>query len=176
MSNYEANVVAATKQFFVRVSAETHTLTVKFNTHGERAGRITKRENPLEFDVLMKESSSDLDLYAKQIDELLPDYRQNLDLLTEGFVKRIGSLDPTNDAGELQDMRRAARELADTAAWVKPRVTTMRSNLETIRDSNHDHRLTRTANRVLTTCDNLFTAFEDLETFALKVSFSTNHS
>jgi hypothetical protein len=176
MSDNYTHAAEEAKQFFVRISAESDALNAKINEYADRMGRITKQGNPAEFDAIMKEIAADLQVYAQRIERLLPDYRRNLELLTEGFVERNKSLDPATDAGaeELEGMRRVAQELAGTANGVKPKVTALRGILAIIRDSNHDYRLTQSANRVITTSDNLLTAYEDLETFALKVAFSAN--
>jgi hypothetical protein len=71
-------------------------------------------------------------------------------------------------------MRREAQKLAATASGVKPNIKGLRSILEIMRNSNHDPGLTQAANNVISTTDTLFTAYEDLETFALNVSFSAN--
>ena len=135
-----------------------------------------ERENPVEFDAIVKESAHDLEAFAQRIDQLIPDYRHNLELLTKGFDERAKSLDPATDAGarELENIRRAAEALAGTASGVKPKVGALRSNLTSLRNANLDHRLTQSANRVIITSDTLLTAYEDLETFALKVSFSAD--
>jgi hypothetical protein len=176
MSDKYTYAAEEAKQFFVRVSAEADALTVKIDAYADRAGKITKRENPVEFDAIVKESAHDLEAFAQRIDQLIPDYRHNLELLTKGFDERAKSLDPATDAGarELENIRRAAEALAGTASGVKPKVGALRGNLTSLRDANLDHRLTQSANRVIITSDTLLTAYEDLETFALKVSFSAD--
>lgn len=176
MSDNYTYAAEEAKRFLVRISAEGDTLIAKIDAYSDRMGRITKQGNPAEFNAIIKESADDLELFARRLDELVPDFRRNLELLTQGFVERTRSLDPATDAGaqELEDMRRVALELAGTANEVKPKITALRGILAIMRDSNHDYRLTQSANRVITTCDNLFTAYEDLETFALKVSFSAD--
>lgn len=162
------------RQFFVRISAETAALNAKIIRYADRMGRITKRGNPVEFDAIMEESAADFQVYAQRVEGLLPDYRRNLGLLTEGFEARLNSLDRNTEAEaqELRDMRREAQALAETAREVKPKITGLRDVLTTVRDSNHDPRLTQAAHTVISTATALLTAFEDLETFALKVSFS----
>jgi len=101
---------------------------------------------------------------------------RNIELLTEGFAETVSSLDPATDAGaqELEGMRREARALAGTARGVKTKVTTLRNIFVTLRDANHDHRLTQSAHRVISTVDNLFIAYEDFETLGLNVAFSAD--
>jgi len=145
----------------------------------DRVGKLTVFNiggNPAEFDAIIKESSDDLELFAQRLDELLPDYRRNLELLTKGFVERNKSLDPETNAGaqELEGMRREAVALAETATGVKAKVTALRANLASLRDANLGDRLTQSAHRVIRTVDDLLAAYEDLETFALKVCFSAN--
>jgi len=176
MSDKYTYAAEEAEQFFVRVSTEADALTVKIDAYADRAGKITKRENPVEFDAIVKESAHDLEAFAQRIDQLIPDYRHNLELLTKGFDERAKSLDPATDAGarDLENIRRAAEALAGTASGVKPKVGALRGNLRSLRDANLDHRLTHSANRVIITSDTLLTAYEDLETFALKVSFSAD--
>lgn len=106
--------------------------------------------------------------------ELNTEHWLNLGLLTEGFEARLKLLDCNTEAEaqELRDMRPEAHALAQTAREVKPKITGLRDVLTTVRDSNHDPRLTQAAHSVITTAAALLTAFEDLETFALRVSFS----
>jgi len=176
MSDKYTNAAKGANQFFVRISSEADALTAKIDAYGDRAGRITKQQNPLEFEAIIKGSAADLELFALRIDQLLPEYRRNLELLTEGFSERVQSLDSATDTGaqELEGMRRKAQTLAETAREVKAKVTALRGNLASLRDAKLDQRLTQSANRVITTSETLFTAYEDLETFALKVSFSAN--
>ncbi len=47
-------------RFFDHISAESNELNAKIVSHAERMGRITKEENPVEFDLVMKESAADL--------------------------------------------------------------------------------------------------------------------
>lgn len=164
------------RQFFIHLLAECNALDAKINGYGQRLSGITKQRNPTEFATIMKESAADLESFAQRIDQLLPDYQRNIELLTEGFVERNKSLDPATDAGaqELEDMRREAQKLAATATGAKPNIKGLRSILEIMRNSKHDPGLTQAANKVISTTDALFTAYEDLETFALNVSFSAN--
>jgi hypothetical protein len=115
-------------------------------------------------------------VFAQRLDEPLPDYRRNLTLLTEGFEETVKRLDPATEAGanELEGMRREAQGLAETASGVKAKITGLRDTLAGMRDSNRDHRLTQSAHRVISMVDALLAAYEDLETFALKVSFSAD--
>ena len=176
MSNNYKRAEQEARWFFEHISAEADALNAKINSYADRMGRITKRENPAEFDAIIKGSAADLELFAQRIEALLPDYTRNLELLTEGFAETVKSLDPATDAGaqELEGMRREARALTETARGVKAKVTTLRNIFATLRDANHDHRLTQSANRVISTVDNLFTAYEDLETFGLNVAFSAD--
>ena len=161
------------RQFLNNVSSETKALNIKILGYADRAGRITRRENPAEFDAIVTESAADLELFAQRIEGSLPDYQRNLKLVTEGFEERIKSLDrnTTNGSRELQDMNREARGLSETAAWVKSKVEEMRIALATIRDSNYDNKLTQAASRVVNTAERVSAAFGDLETFALNISF-----
>ncbi len=164
------------KRFFGRISVEADATNRKIDGYADRMGRITKQGNPAEFDAIIKGSAADFELFAHRIDELIPGYRRNLDLLTKGFDETVKSLDPATEAGarELEGMRRETKALAETAREVKAKVTALRGILAIMRDANHDPRLTQSARSVITTVDALFTAYEDLETFALKVSFSAN--
>jgi hypothetical protein len=64
-------------------------------------------------------------------------------------------------------MRREARKLTETAREVKPKVAVLRH-------ANYDPRLTKAAQRLVVLTDDLSSAYEDLETLALKVSFSAD--
>lgn len=176
MSDNYKNAAEGVKRFLERVSAESVEISAKIIAYADRMGRITQRENPAEFDAIIKGMAADLELFADRIDDLLPEYRRNLELLTEGFVERNKSLDPTTDAGaqELKGMRVKAQGLAETASGNKTRITALRGALTSLRDKDYDHRLTASAHRVISTVDDAFMAFEDLETFALKVSFSAD--
>jgi hypothetical protein len=163
-------------QFFVRISAESTALNAKIMGYADRMGRITKPANPVEYEAIMRESAADLQGYAQRVEGLLPEYRRNLELLTEGFEARLNSLDRKKDteAQELRDMRREAQKLAETAREVKPKITDLRDALTAIRNRNYDPRLTQAAHSVITTTAPLLDAYDDLETFALKVSFSAD--
>jgi hypothetical protein len=173
MSENYTHAVEEAKGFFRRISAENDAMNAKITEYADRLGEITKQGNPAEWDAIMKESAADLQVYAGRIERLIPDFRRNLELLTEGFAETIESLDPATDAGaqELEGMRREGRALAGTANEVKAKITALRGVLVIIRDANYDNRLTQSAHRVTSTTDSLLTAYEDLETFALKVSF-----
>ena len=82
------------RQFLNNVSSETKALNVKILGYADRAGRITKRANPVEFDAIVNESAVDVELFAQRVEGALPDYQHNLKLTTEGFEKRVNSLDP----------------------------------------------------------------------------------
>ena len=176
MSDDYTNAAEEATRFFGRVSAEADAVNAKIIGYAARLGRITKQGNPAEFDAIMNDSAADLELFAQRTEALLPDYRRNLELLTEGFDERVKSLDPDTkeEAQELQDMQRETQKLAGTAREVKPKITALRDQLTIIRDSNHDHRLTAAAHKVISASNTLFAAYEDLETFALKVSFSVD--
>jgi acyl transferase domain-containing protein len=176
MSDNYTPAAEEAQQFFVRVSTESDALNAKIIEYSNRMGRITRQGNPAEWDAIIRESAADLQIYAQQIDGLFPDYRRNVELLTKGYAEKVESLDPAigDGAQELEAMRRAAQGLAETASEVKPKITALRSILGTIRDANYDHRMTQAAHRVISTADSLLAAYEDLETFALKVSFSAD--
>jgi ABC-type transporter Mla subunit MlaD len=176
MSDNYKNAAEEATRFFGRVSAEVDGLNTKIIGYAERLGRITKQGNPAEFDAVMKESAADLELFAQQIEALLPNYLRNLNLLTEGFDRRVKSLDPSTKKGaqELQDMKREAQKLAGTAREVQPKVTALRDQVAIVRDSKHDHRLTQATKTVISAATALLAAYEELETFALKVSFSAD--
>src|SRR2546423_5584109 len=138
MSNNYKRAEQEARWFFEHISAEADALNAKINSYADRMGRITKRENPAEFDAIIKGSAADLELFAQRIEALLPDYTRNLELLTEGFAETVKSLDPATDAGaqELEGMRREARALTETARGVKAKVTTLRNIFATLRDAN----------------------------------------
>ena len=70
-------------------------------------------------------------------------------------------------------MNREAQGLAQTATWVKSKLKEMEEALAAIRDSNYGDRLTLATTRAINTAKRVATAFEDLETFALRISFLT---
>jgi hypothetical protein len=176
MSDNYKRAEQATRRFFEQISSEADALNAKINSYADRMGRITKQQNPAEFDAIIQGSATDLGLFAQRIEALLPDYTRNVELLNQGFAETVKSLDPATDAGaqELEGMRREARALADTARGVKAKVTTLRNVFVTMRDANYDHRLTQSAHRVISTDDNLFAAYEDLETLGLNVAFAAD--
>lgn len=122
----------------------------------------------------MRESAVDFEAFAQRLSGLIPDYRRNLQLLTEGFTEKVKSLDSATEAGvhELEGMREEARGLTETASGVKGKVSVLRNNFTILRDANHDSRVTQAAHKVIAATDELFTAYEDLETFGLKIVFA----
>ena len=173
--NY-AQAAEGARQFFVTLSVEADALNAKINAYAERMGRITKQSHPSEFEAIISGSANDLELFAQRVEALVPDYRRHLELATEGFDHNLSSLDPSMNAGmeELKAFRREARKLTDTAREVKPKVAVLRVVFEALRDSNHDPRLTKVARRLVALADDLSSVYEDLETLALKISFSAN--
>lgn len=176
MSNNYAQAAERARQFFVSVSVEADALNAKINAHADRMVRITKQGNPAEFEAIISGSADDLELFAQRIESLLPDYRRDLELTGEGFDQTLKSLDLSTSAGmeELQGMRGEARNLTETAREVKTKVAVLRRVFEGLRDANHDPRLTKAARRLVALADDLTSAYEDLETLALKVSFSAD--
>jgi hypothetical protein len=75
---------------------------------------------------------------------------------------------------ELQGMRREGRNLAETARDVNPKIGALRHVSEAIRNANHDPRLSNAAQKLISLADDLCGAFDDLETLALRVSFSAH--
>lgn len=161
-------------RFFVSLSVEANDLNAKINTHADRMGRITKQSNPAEFEAIINSSANDFELFAQRIEVLFPEYRRDLELIAEGFDQTLKSLDPSTSVGrdELQSMRREAQKLTKIAREVKPKVAGLRHISEALRDANHAPRLTKAAGRLVALADDLTSAYEDLETLALKVSFS----
>ena len=164
------------RRFFMSISAEADALNAKINTYADRMGRITKQRNAAEFESIITASAADFELFAQRIEALLPDYRRDVELTTEGFDQTLKSLDASTSAGkqELKAMQHEAQKLAETARGIKPKVAVLRRVFEAMRDSNHDPRLTNAARRLVALADELNSAYEDLETLGLKVSFSTN--
>jgi hypothetical protein len=175
-TNNYAHAAERARQFFVSVSVEADALNTKISAHADRMGRISKQGHPDEFEAIISRSVEDLVLFAQRIEGLLPDYRSNLELTAEGFDQTLKSLDPSTSTGmeELQGMRREARNLTETAREVKTKVTVLRRVFEALRDANHDPRLTKAARRIVALADDLTSAYQDLETLALKVSFSAD--
>lgn len=175
LSNY-ADLAERARQFFVTLSLEADALNVKINVHADRMGRISKQNNPAEYEAIIRGSANDLQLFAERIEALFPDYRRDLELITDGFDETLKSLDPSKSTGmeELRGMRREAQKLKETAREVKPKVAVLQHVFETLRDANHDPRLTKAAHRLVALADDLSSAYEDLETLALKVSFSAD--
>jgi HTH-type transcriptional regulator / antitoxin HigA len=171
-----AQAAERARRFFVSVSTEADTLNARINAYAHRMERITKQGSPAEFEAIIIGSATDLEVFAQRMEALLPDYKRDVELTAEGFDHALKSLDPSTSAGmgELQGMRREARKLTETAAEVKTKVATLRSAFEVLRDANHDPRLTNVAQRLVALADELINAYEDLETLALRVSFSSN--
>jgi len=171
-----AHAAECARRFFLSVSDELDALNAKINVYADRMGRITKRDNPGEFEAVISASANDLDVVARRIEALLPDYRRDVEMTAQGFDQTLKALDPSTSAGkqELEAMRFQAQQLADTARKIKPKVAVLRGVFEVIRNANHDPRLTKAAVRFVGLADGLMTAYEDLETLALKVSFSAN--
>lgn len=174
MTKNYAHAAERARQFFVSVSVEADALNAKISAHADRMGRISKQSNPDEFEAIIRGSADDLELFGQRIEGLLPDYRRDLELTAEGFDQTLKSLDPSTSAGmaELEGMRREARNLTETAREVKSKVAVLRRVFEALRDANHDPRLTKAARLLVALADDLTSAYEDLETLALKVSFS----
>ena len=139
-------------------------------------GRITKQSNPAEFEAIINDSANGLQAFAHRIEALFPGYRRDIEFTTEGFDQTLKSLDSSTSAGieELQRMRREARKLTETAREVKPKVAVLRHAFVALCDANYDPRLTKAAQRLVVLTDDLSSAYEDLETLALKVSFSAD--
>jgi HTH-type transcriptional regulator/antitoxin HigA len=176
MSNNYAHAAEHARQFFVSVSVAADALNAKISAQADRMGRISKQGHPDEFEAIISGSAEDLELFAQRIEGILPDYRRDLELTAEGFDQTLKSLDLSTSSGmeELQGMRREARNLTETAREVKPKVAVLRRVFEALRDANHDPRLTKAARRLVALADDLSSAYEDLETLALKVSFSAD--
>ena len=173
--NY-AQAAEGARQFFVTLSIETDALNAKIIAYADRLGRITKHSNPGEFEAIINDSASDLQGFAQRIEALFPGYRRDIEFTTEGFNQTLKSLDSSTSAGmeELQGMQREARKLTETAREVKPKVAVLHHAFEALRDANYDPRLTKAAQRLVVLADDLSSAYEDLETLALKVSFSAD--
>ena len=171
--NY-AKAAEGAKQFFVTLSLETDALNAKILTYADRMGRITKQRNPTEFEAIISSSTNDFQLFAERVETLLPKYRSDIESTTEGFDQKLKSLDSSTGAGmeELQGMRYEALKLTKTAQEVKPKVAALGHAFVAIRDANYDLRLTKAAQRLVLLTDELSSAYEDLETLALKISFS----
>jgi HTH-type transcriptional regulator/antitoxin HigA len=178
LSDNYANAAERARQFFISVSVEADALNAKINAHADRMGGITKQGNRAEFEAIISDSAVDLESFAQRMEVLLPDYRRDLELTTEGFDQTLESLDPSTSSGieQLHGMRREARKLTETAREAKLKVVDLRRVFETLRDANYDPRLTKAARRLVVLADDLTSAFEDLETLALKVSFSAGQS
>jgi len=178
MTNNYGHAAERARQFFVSVSVEADALNAKISAHAAGMERISKQGNPDEFEAIISGSADDLELFGQRIESLLPNYRRNLELTSEGFDQTLKSLDRSTSTGmeELQGMRREARNLTETAREVKTKIAVLRSVFETLREANHDPRLTKAARRLIALADDLTSAYEDLETLALKVSFSADQS
>ena len=111
-----------------------------------------------------------------QIEALFSEYGSDIEITTEGFDQTLKSLNSSTNGGieELQSMRREARKLTETAREVQPKVAVLRHAFVALRDANYDPRLTHAAQRLIVLTDDLRSAYEDLETLALKVSFSAD--
>ena len=173
--NY-AHAAEGARQFFVTLSIETDALNAKIIAYADRMGRITKQSNPAEFEAIINDCANGLQAFGHQIEALFRGYRRDIEFTTEGFDQTLKSLDSSTGAGieVLQGMRREARKLAETAREVKPKVDVLRHTFVTLRDANYDPRLTKAAQRLVVLTDDLSSAYEDLETLALKVSFSAD--
>ena len=125
---------------------------------------------------IINDSANDLQLFAQRIEALVPEYRNDIELTAEGFDQKLKSLDSSTSAGmeELQSMRREAQKLTETASEVKPKVALLRHAFVALCEANYDLRLTKAAERVVVLTNDLSSAYEDLETLALKVSFSAD--
>src|SRR4029077_880528 len=145
----------------------------QINAYADRMGRITKQGNPAEFESIISGSANDLELFAQRIEALIPDYRRDVEMTSEGLDQIVRSIDPSTSAGtkELDVFRCETQKLTETAAEVKPKVAVLRHAFESLRDSNHDPRLTEAARKGVALADGLANVYEDLETLALKVSF-----
>jgi HTH-type transcriptional regulator / antitoxin HigA len=174
-TNY-AHAAERARQFFVTLSNEADALNAKITAHADRMGRITKERNPSEFAAIITGSATDLELFAQQIEAFLSNYRRDMELTTEGFDQTLKSLDRSTSAGmeELQGMRLESQKLTETAREVKTKVDDLRRVFEALRDAYHDPRLTKAARRLVALSNDLSSAYEDLETLALKVSFSAD--
>src|ERR1043165_8240118 len=161
---------------FLFLPLETDALNAKITAYADRRGRITKQRNPAEFEAIINESASDLQTFAQQFEALVPQYRRDIEFTTEGFNQTLKSLDSSTIAGkeELQGMRREARKLTETAKEVKPKVAVLRHTFVALHDANYDPRLTKAAQRLVVLTDHLSSAYEDLETLALRVSYSAD--
>jgi dTDP-4-amino-4,6-dideoxygalactose transaminase len=164
-------------RLFGGVSEESAKMTAKLNGYSERLSGINRNLNAQHaaaFDRVVEESAEDFELYADALKRIAERFPANLHLLAEGFTKYVGdiSLETEHGKNELAAMRSEIRGLLETAAGTKGKVAFMRSAVQPLRDSNWSPRLTQAASKLLLVIDGLFSAYEEFETFALKIAFA----
>lgn len=176
--NYPESVVELIRLLGV-VSSECKTFSAKLNSHADRLVGVNRNLNAQHagiFDTVMRESSLDLEAYARGLRDTLPSFESNIPLVTEGFAGHINLINPKTEEGqnELGAFQKELTRILQTFNNNKSSLTTMQDIVHKLRAGDYDPRVSRASSKLIDVINKHISVYEEFITFALKIQFLVN--
>ena len=170
-----AQAVAEVLSFFKTVSSESRAVTDKVDAYSDQLTGINRNRSSLEaaiFNGIIESSAVDFERYAAALERPIGDFVRSVRLLAEGFAEHVKAINLNTENGrrELEAMRQEVRGLLETATDVKSKVKGLSVPVKALHDSNWSGHLTQATETLIRAAEKLFSAYEEFETFALKVA------
>jgi hypothetical protein len=154
--------------------AETENITAKVNKHSASLSRINaKSVRANDFKRLTLLLASDMNTFSKRTEDLLPRFEQSVRLLDESYSALVSVANPqsTVDIEEISTLRGSLANLLPKVADAKQSVTKFRDSTLSLRASSPTKVLKPAAMRQGETLNSVVGNIEQVESFALRVTF-----
>ncbi len=121
-------------------------------------------------------AASDISTYSKRVEDILPKFEKNTQVLDKSFSAYVSSANPelTHDVERILNLRNSLSQMLSVVGPVKESLMGFRDSTLSIRNQNLNKELNRATNRQSQALDGVISNIEELESFTLRVIFLIN--
>lgn len=156
------------------IGAETEKIGAKINKHTASLDRlISKTAKASEYQRVTLLTASDMNMFSRRIEDALPRFEQSIRLLDESYSALVSFANPksTVDVEQISSLRGSLADMLREVLTVKISVMGFRDSTLSIRDKRITKELSKAATRQAASLEGVISNIEEVESFALKVTF-----
>jgi ABC-type transporter Mla subunit MlaD len=159
-----------------KISAETGKITAKVNQHTLHLNQLNKKHGGAkasEYRRIMLLASSDMSTFSKRVEDVLPQFEKNTQILEESFSAYVSLLKPesSHDLEQILNFRNSLTQMLSAIRPAKESTIGFRDSTISLINQNISQDLNKAASRQSRALDGVISNVEQVESFALRVIF-----
>jgi hypothetical protein len=161
------------------IGQETINITTRIEQHTLNLNRLTNKPGGTaarDYRKIALLTSSDMNTFSKRIEDILPKFENNTQLLEESYSAIVSYANPesSDDTSQILSLRDSLLQILETVRSTKESTIAFRDSAISIRDQKVALELSKASNRQAKALNGVISNIELVESFALKIIFFIN--